>query len=83
MRGTFQETRSATAKARWCESAVTGVVDRCASVCRILQSTLREIFDESAYARFLARRKLTSSSYAYAEFLNESRQQRERRPRCC
>jgi len=44
---------------------------------------LREIFDESAYARFLERRQLTSSSDAYAEFLDESRQQRERRPRCC
>ena len=51
--------------------------------CRILQAMLREIFDESAYARFLQRRQLTSSAHAYAEFLNESSQQRERRPRCC
>ena len=40
---------------------------------------LREIFDESAYARFLERRQLTTSPSAYAEFLAESRQQRERR----
>jgi len=44
---------------------------------------LREIFDESAYARFLERRQLRTSPSAYAEFLAESRQQRERRPRCC
>jgi hypothetical protein len=49
----------------------------------IIGSVLREIFDESAYARFLERRQLTTSPAAYAEFLAESRQQRERRPRCC
>ena len=49
----------------------------------VIRATLREIFDESAYARFLARRQLTTSPTAYAEFLAESRQQRERRPRCC
>jgi hypothetical protein len=49
----------------------------------IMSAVLREIFDESAYARFLERRRLTTSPDAYAEFLAESRQQRERRPRCC
>ena len=49
----------------------------------LIDSILREIFDESAYARFLERRQLTTSPTAYAEFLAESRQQRERRPRCC
>ena len=49
----------------------------------IMSSILREIFDESAYARFLERRQLTTSPTAYAEFLAESRLQRERRPRCC
>jgi hypothetical protein len=49
----------------------------------VIGSILREIFDESAYARFLERRQLTTSPAAYAEFLAESRQQRERRPRCC
>jgi hypothetical protein len=49
----------------------------------VIASILREIFDEAAYARFLERRKLTTSPTAYAEFLSESRQQRERRPRCC
>ena len=49
----------------------------------VIGAVLREIFDESAYARFLERRQLTTSPTAYAEFLAESRQQRERRPRCC
>jgi hypothetical protein len=49
----------------------------------VLRSILREIFDESAYARFLQRRQLTTSREAYAAFLTESRAQRERRPRCC
>ena len=49
----------------------------------IFLSTLREIFDESAYARFLSRQKLHSSRAAYAAFLRESQRQREKRPRCC
>ena len=49
----------------------------------VIGAILREIFDESAYARFLERRQLVTSPAAYAEFLAESRQQRERRPRCC
>ena len=49
----------------------------------VILSILREIFDESAYARSLERRQLTTSPHAYAEFLTESRQRRERRPRCC
>ena len=49
----------------------------------ILWSTLREIFDESAYARFLDRQNLQSSRSAYTAFLREGQKQRERRPRCC
>ena len=49
----------------------------------VIVSILREVFDESAYARFLERRQLRTSRDAYAQFLSESRQQRERRPRCC
>ena len=50
---------------------------------RILRATLYEIFDESAYSRFLARRGMDSSVMAYAEFLRETEQGRARRPRCC
>jgi hypothetical protein len=49
----------------------------------LARSTFREIFDESAYGRFLERRGISSSRTAYAEFLRETQTARERRPRCC
>jgi|HubBroStandDraft_6_1064221.scaffolds.fasta_scaffold39902_2 hypothetical protein len=49
----------------------------------VLRSVLREIFDESAYARFLERQAVPSSRQAYADFLHEGDAGRERRPRCC
>jgi hypothetical protein len=49
----------------------------------LLRSTLREIFDESAYVRFLQRNKLASSREAYAKFVGESQESDARRPRCC
>jgi hypothetical protein len=49
----------------------------------IIMATLREIFDESAYARFLSRKQMPSSRAAYAEFLRENEVARARRPRCC
>jgi hypothetical protein len=49
----------------------------------IVRSALQEIFDESAYARFLMRRQLQTSREAYAEFLRENEVSRQRRARCC
>jgi hypothetical protein len=49
----------------------------------LFRSVLREIFDESAYTRFLERHGMPSSHAAYAEFLREREAARERRPRCC
>jgi hypothetical protein len=49
----------------------------------MLASALREIFDESAYARFLDRGQLTSSREAYAAFCREYEAAKARRPRCC
>jgi hypothetical protein len=46
-------------------------------------ATLREIFDESAYMRFLARRKVSSCPGAYAAFLREQEGIKARRPKCC
>jgi len=46
-------------------------------------ATLREIFDEAAYARFLNRSGLASSSQAYAEFRREFEEAKVRRPKCC
>ena len=37
----------------------------------LLASALREIFDESAYARFLDRKRIASSREAYAAFCRE------------
>ena len=54
-----------------------------AQAASLLASALREIFDESAYARFLDRRKLTSSREAYAAFCREYERAKARRPRCC
>lgn len=44
---------------------------------------LKEIFDESAYQRFLDRTHLKSSANAYAVFRQENEQAKSRRPRCC
>lgn len=51
--------------------------------CAVFLATLREIFDESAYARFLTRRNVQSSPEAYGDFLRESEAARARRPKCC
>ena len=50
---------------------------------RVGAAALREIFDEAAYARFLARTAQPSSRAAYAGFLRERAASHERRPRCC
>jgi len=52
-------------------------------VATVSQAILQEIFDESAYQRFLNRKELQSSSQAYAMFSQENEQAKSRRPRCC
>jgi hypothetical protein len=49
----------------------------------IALATLREIFDEAAYARFLGRAGMASSSEAYAAFRREFEEAKTRRPKCC
>ena len=49
----------------------------------LLMATLREIFEESAYERFLARMQMQSSPAAYSDFLRETETARARRPKCC
>ena len=49
----------------------------------LLRAVLGEIFEESAYARFLERRGMESSRDAYAGFLREGEAARETRARCC
>jgi hypothetical protein len=50
---------------------------------RIVLETLREIFDENAYTRFLHRTQTASSPAAYAAFCRERESAQARRPRCC
>jgi len=56
---------------------------RASRVLAVVGSILREIFDESAYARFLERNKMESSREAYVSFLREGEALRARRARCC
>jgi hypothetical protein len=49
----------------------------------VLVAALQEIFDESAYRRFLDRTHQQSSPHAYAGFRRENEQAKSRRPRCC
>jgi hypothetical protein len=56
---------------------------RLKSCARIFFATLHEIFEESAYARFLERKRLVSSRTAYAAFRQENEAAWARRPRCC
>jgi len=45
--------------------------------------TLREIFDEAAYERFLNRARIVSSTESYAAFRREFEEAKMRRPKCC
>jgi hypothetical protein len=50
---------------------------------RLLAATFREIFDENAYSRFLARNALPSTGESFRAFQRENAIRRERRARCC
>ena len=50
---------------------------------QLLRSALREIFEEAAYERYLARHGLGPSSASYAAFLRDWKEHRPPRPRCC
>jgi len=50
---------------------------------KVVLAALREIFDENAYARFLAAHGIANSREAYAHYLRETNHARERRARCC
>ena len=49
----------------------------------ILWATLREIFDEAPYSRFLERSRIASSPAAYAAFWRERESTHARRCKCC
>lgn len=58
-------------------------MNRIVNAARIVMATLREIFDEAAYDRFLLRKRMASSPRAYAAFRQESEDANMRRPKCC
>ena len=64
-------------------SIVIIVLSAIARAFELLAATLREVFDESAYQRFLFRGNLSPSVESYAAFLAEHEKNRARRPRCC
>jgi hypothetical protein len=74
--------KPAMAKAR-SRSILAAVISSVAHSLAMLVAALREIFDESAYQRFLDRSQLQSSPSSYAMFQQETEQARSRRPRCC
>jgi hypothetical protein len=49
----------------------------------VVRLTLREIFDEAAYARYLQRTGASVSRESYAKFLVEKDQTRAPAARCC
>jgi hypothetical protein len=58
-------------------------MNRIVKAARIVVATLREIFDEAAYDRFLRRKQMVSSPGAYAAFRQEFEDAKMRRPKCC
>jgi len=50
---------------------------------RLGLTILREIFDETAYDRFLSRHHEQASVNSYAAFRRDHELQTSRRPRCC
>jgi len=58
-------------------------MNRLLKAAKIVLATLREIFDEAAYARFLIRTRTSSSAKAYAAFRHEFEEGKSRRPKCC
>ncbi len=50
---------------------------------RVFWQALREIFDEAAYERYLAREGCRSSREAFAAFSESVKTGKDRRPRCC
>jgi hypothetical protein len=49
----------------------------------VLRATLREIFDESAYDRFLLRKESSRSVASYRDFMQERAAAMSKKPRCC
>jgi hypothetical protein len=53
------------------------------NIFKILLATLREIFDENAYQRFLLRTGSTASVQSYRAFQRETEAMAARKVKCC
>jgi hypothetical protein len=58
-------------------------VQRFRKAIRTLRAALREIFDESAYDRFLLRNNAAPSISSYRAFISERDSAMQKKPRCC
>jgi hypothetical protein len=53
------------------------------NVMQTIRAALREIFDESAYDRFLLRTNTARSVASYHDFMRERDAAMAKKPRCC
>jgi hypothetical protein len=60
-----------------------GVLRWSAALFQTIRTTLREIFDENAYDRFLLRTQEVRSVDSYRRFMSERELAMAHRPRCC
>ena len=70
----------------WTDSAssiLSALMQRVRAAGKVARDILREIFDESAYERFLVRNHLSACAETYATFCAEHNKSKGRRPRCC
>ena len=72
-----------TAEHKQCEEELPRPSSWLKQAAAILVTVIREVFDESAYQRFLSRAQMPSSPLAYAAFRRENEVLKTRRPRCC
>jgi hypothetical protein len=79
----MKATTTMTTKTRTTRSMIAQSVRAIAGVFEVIAGVLREVFDESAYRRFLLHGNLASSAASYAAFCAEQEKSRVRRPRCC
>jgi hypothetical protein len=49
----------------------------------LIHAALREIFDESAYDRFLLRESASRSVASYRDFMRDRETSMAKKPRCC
>jgi len=59
------------------------VANHARDICQLLLATLREIFDENAYERFLSRTGAGRSAASYWAFVRDREAATATRPRCC